>query len=208
MRETAAREAYLHRPVKLGAEAVSAARFEPDAQFLTPTGDFLKVMEHAYGFKVTRRTLQLYSSPHLRLLPRPLHIGGHISFYLHPEHTERLAAVLHLSGRLFMPLKAIRKLLKVFPERHYGLLLKGVLTPGDLEEFTDHIDRGLEVRDFLFFKVCRVLRALDEEHGDPRMQDESTRDKALFSMSRQFEKWLNSERRERAEAILSRGKAS
>ena len=35
------------------------------------------------------------------------------------------------------------------------------------------------------------------------MQDEATREKVLFSMSRQFEKWLNSESRGKIEAIIT-----
>lgn len=203
MQRTLRREDYLHRPIKTGADAVSSVRFEPDSEFLMETDAFINAVHHAYGFEVTRRTLQLYSSPQLKLLPPPIHKGGHKSYYLHPEHTQRLAAILYLGTRLFMPLKAIRKLLRVYPERHYGLLLKDVLTPQELTDFMDFFGRGLEVRDFLFYKVCRVLKALDEDHGDERMQDEATREKVLFSMSRQFEKWLNSERRGNIEAILN-----
>ena len=202
MRDTLRRDAYLNRSVKIGADAVSGVRFEPDSEFIMETGDFIRAIHSAYGFRVTRRTLQLYSSPQLKLLPPPIYVGGHRSYYLNPEHTQRLAAVLYLSTRLFMPLKAIRQLLRVFPERHYGLLLKGVLTPEELTDFTELFGRGLDVRDFLFYKASRVLKALDEEHGDEREQDEATKDKALFSMTRQFEKWMNGGRHHKVEAIL------
>jgi hypothetical protein len=202
MRNTSRRDAYAHRPIKTGADAVSEARFEPDSEFLMETDDFIDVIEKAYGFEVTRRTLQLYSSPQHKLLSPPIYIGGHRSYYLNPEHTQRLAAVLYLSTRLFMPLKAIRKLLRVFPERHYRVLLKGVLTPQELTDFTELFGQGLDVRDFLFYKVSRVLSALDEDHGEEREQDEATKDKALFSMARQFEKWMNSGRHHSVEAAL------
>lgn len=196
------REDYLHRPIKAGSDAVSQVRFEPDSEFLMETDDFIDSIRHAYGFEVTRRTLQLYSSPQLKLLPPPIHKGGHKSYYLNPEHTQRLAAILYLTTRLFMPLKAVRKLLRVYPERHYGVLLKGVLTPQELTDFTELFGQGLEVRDFLFYKVSRVLNALDEDHGDAREQDEATKDKALFSMARQFEKWMDTGRHHKVEAIL------
>lgn len=202
MRDTQRRDTHAHRPIKTGADAISDARFEPDSEFLMDTDDFIGVMDEVYGFEVTRRTLQLYSSPQFKLLPPPIYVGGHRSYYLNPEHTQRLAAVLYLSTRLFMPLKAIRKLLKVFPERHYGLLLKGVLTPQELTDFTELFGGDLGVRDFLFYKVGRVLSALDEEHGDEREQDQATKDKALFSMARQFEKWLDAGRYHDVEAAL------
>lgn len=202
MRDTLRREDHAHRPIKTGADAVSDVRFEPDSEFLMETDDFINAIHKAYGFQVTRRTLQLYSSPQLKLLPPPIYVGGHRSYYLNPEHTQRLAAILYLSTRLFMSLKAIRKLLRVYPERHYGLLLKGVLTPQELTDFTELFGRGLEVRDFLFYKVSRVLNAMDEEHGDEREQDEATKDKALFAMTRQFEKWMDTGRHHKVEAIL------
>lgn len=202
MRDTLRREDHAHRPIKTGADAVSDVRFEPDSEFLMETDDFINAIHKAHGFQVTRRTLQLYSSPQHKLLPPPIYVGGHRSYYLNPEHTQRLAAILYLSTRLFMPLKAIRKLLRVYPERHYGLLLKGVLTPQELTDFTELFGRGLEVRDFLFHKVSRVLKALDEDHGDERMQDEATKDKALFAMTRQFEKWMDTGRHHKVESIL------
>lgn len=202
MRDTLRREDYIHRPIKIGADAVADARYDPDSEYLMETDDFIRAVHNAYGFRVTRRTLQLYSSPQHKLLPPPIYVGGHRSYYLNPEHTQRLAAILYLSTRLFMPLKAIRKLLRVYPERHYGLLLKGVLTPQELTDFTELFGRGLEVRDFLFYKVSRVLNAMDEDHGDEREQDEATKDKALFSMTRQFEKWMDTGRHHKVEAIL------
>jgi DNA-binding transcriptional MerR regulator len=202
MREVIDRNAYRHRPIKSGTDAAESIRFEPDIEFVMRSSSFMKVMGEVYGLDVSRRTLQLYSSPQLQLLPPPVHKGGHISFYLHPEHTERLAAILHLSEKQFMPLKAIRKLLRVYPPRYYRLLLKNVLTTQELTDFHDFSGQGLELKDFLFNKICRVLMALDEDYDDPVGRDEAMTEKALFSMARQFEKWLNSDRRAKIEATL------
>jgi hypothetical protein len=202
MRHALNREDYLHRPIKAGAEAISTIRFEPDTQFMMETDEFISSMQHVYGFEVTRRTLQLYSSPQFKLLSPPIHKGGHKSYYLHPEHTERLAAVLHLSTKLFMPLKAIRSLLRVYPERHYSLILKDVLTSRDLAQFVETFGHGLEVKDFLFYKVSRVLRALDDSPEPESLQDEATRERALFKMTAELERWINSDRRRRVEHVF------
>lgn len=201
MRNELSREALGGREVLTGDAAVASADHDPGAEFLMPTSAFLKVMNSVYGFKVSRRTLQLYSSPQLQLLPRPLHIGGHISFYAHPEHTERLAVILHLAMRQFMPLKAIRKLLRVYPPRHYRLLLHDVLTPKELTDLQDFFDRGMEIKDLLFRKVCRILLALDTGF-DPRMHRQEAIDKELFAMVRQLEKWIDSSHRKDMEGWI------
>jgi len=88
MRDTLRREDYLHRPIKTGPDAVSSVRFEPDSEFLMETEDLINAIRIAHGFEVTRRTLQLYSSPQRKLLPPPIYRGGHKSYYLNPEHTQ------------------------------------------------------------------------------------------------------------------------
>jgi|GEM_PF-3509168 len=202
MRDSSRPQDYYDRPIKQGADALSTARFEPLTEFLIDSEEFIDVMQEVHGFEISRRTLQLYSSPRFKLLPQPIHKNGHRSYYAHPEHTERLAVILHLSTRLFMPLKAIRSLLRVYPERHYGLILKDVLTAQELNEFVEVFGHGLEVKDFLFHKVVRVLQALHESDEPEILKDETAKDKALFHSSHEFERWIHSEKRERTRHVL------
>jgi len=141
------------------------------------------------------------------MLPPPIHMDGHRSWYLHPEHTERLAVILHLNTKHFMPLKKIRELLRGYPERHYSILLKDVLTIRDLQEIVDHFGRGIEVKDFLFHKITRILRALEEDSNQPdSMHDQTTRDKVLIKKVGEFERWIHSEQRQDAEIALDYSK--
>lgn len=198
------KEAHAERRQLGYTEAFSELRHLKHTDFMVDPLTFLELMKDFYGFKITRRNLQLYHSPFLhRMLPPPIYMGGHRSWYLHPEHTERLAVIVHLNTKHFMPLKKIRHLLRGFPERHYGILLKDLLTVQDLDEIADHFGRGFEIKDFLFHKISRVLRALDDESDEPEsMHDEATRDKVLLRKASEYEHWLHSEKRKRAEVIL------
>ena len=198
------KQAYADRRQLDFTEAFSELRFKQHTDFMVDPLTFLELMREFYGFKITRRNLQLYHSPFLhRMLPPPIHMGGHRSWYLHPEHTERLAVIVHLNTKHFMPLKKIRHLLRGFPERHYGILLKDLLTIHDLDEIADHFGEGFQIKDFLFHKISRVLRALDDESDEPEaMHDDATRDKILIKKAAEYERWLHSERREHAEVLL------
>lgn len=201
---------YADRPRLDFADAFSELRFKRHSQFAVDPETFLELMKEFYGFKISRRNLQLYHSPFLhRMLPPPIHMDGHRSWYLHPEHTERLAVIVHLNTKHFMPLKKIRQLLRGYPERHYGILLRDVLTVKDLDEIVDHFGRGFEIKDFLFYKINRVLRALDEDSEEPEaMHDDATRDKVLIQNAAEYERWLHSERRQRVEDFLDEKPAS
>ena len=198
------RDAYADRPKLDFTDALSELRFKRHSQFAVGPETFLALMKEFYGFNITRRNLQLYHSPFLhRMLPPPVHMDGHRSWYLHPEHTERLAVIVHLNAKHFMPLKKIRLLLRGYPERYYGVLLKDVLTVRDLDEIVDHFGRGFEIKDFLFHKINRVLRALDDESDEPEsMHDQATRDKVLMKKAAEYERWLHSDKSHRAEVLL------
>ena len=202
------REKYADRPKLDFTEAYSQLSLFRHSQFAVGPETFLRLMKEFYGFKITRRNLQLYHSPFLhRMLPPPVHMDGHRSWYLHPEHTERLAVILHLNTKQFMPLKKIRELLRGYPERHYPILLKGVLTIQDLDEIVAHFGRGVEIKDFLFHKITRILRTLEEDSDQPdSMHDQATRDKVLIKKTAEFERWLHSERKHDVEVVLDYSK--
>jgi hypothetical protein len=206
MRYALNREDYLHRKILPRGEAFPEIRHNLDAEFLIETDDLIELIDLVYGFEVKRRTLQLYSSPQLKLLPPPIHIGGHRSYYLNPEHTERVAVILHLSAKLFMSLKAISSLLRVFPERHYGLILKNVLTAQELTEFVETFGHGLEVKDFLFHKISRILEALDDSREHISVKEDHARELALFKAARELERWLHGDGRQRVRAAFYTGR--
>jgi|CXWL01.1.fsa_nt_gi hypothetical protein len=200
------REDYIHRPVKTYAQAYGGpGPFQPGEEFLAETLDFIKLFRHLHQFTVTRRTLQLYSSPQLKLLPRPIHMGGHKSYYLNPEHTNRLAVVMHLATKLFLPLKTIQAVVRVYPEQHYDLILKGILTADELTNIVDQFERDFTVKDVLFFKVCRVLEALDEPYWDFMARHgkganelaEKHVDQTIIKLTHELERWIKSDLRRR-----------
>lgn len=138
----------------------------PDEKVLLEPREFMKLFKHLHGTELPRRTLQLYSSPQFKLLPPPLHKGGHISYYANPEHTQRLAVILHLRDKLRLSLKSIRKVLESYPAEHYHLILYGVLTGEELLDFPAFIQEGFNLKDVVFHKVTWLLTAMDKGYWD------------------------------------------
>jgi len=204
------REDYVQRPVMTYAQAYDGSgRFHPRQEFLMETADFIKLVRHIHRFTVTRRTLQHYSSPRLRLLPPPIHMGGHKSYYANPEHTDRLAVILHLATKLFLPLKTIQAVIRVYPAEHYDLILKGVFAAYDLTVMAEHFERGFQVKDVLFFKVSHVLQALDQPYWDYLNRHgkgasdlaEKHVDQELLKLTHEFERWIKADTRLRMEGL-------
>ncbi len=197
------REEYIHRPVKTYGQAYNNSGLsQPREEFLAETSDFIKIFRHLHRFAITRRTLQLYSSPQLKLLPRPIHMGGHKSYYANPEHTDRLAVVMHLATKLFLPLKTIQAVVRVYPEEYYDLILDGVFAANDLAEIAEHFVRGFKVKDVLFYKVCHVLKALDRpywgmaRHGKgANEQAEQHVDQTLLKLTHELRRWIKTDNR-------------
>lgn len=204
------REGWLQRPVMTYAQAYDGTgRFHPSQEFLIETGDFIKLFRHLHRFTVTRRTLQHYSSPQLRLLPPPIHKGGHKSYYANPEHTDRLAVVIYLVTKLFLPLKTIKALIRVYPPEHYDLILKGVFAANELTRSVELFERGFQVKDVLFYKVCHVMEALDRPywefmalHGNGANElAEKHVDQALIKLTHEFERWIKADNRLRMDGL-------
>ena len=137
---------------------------DPFQPCLLETREFLKLFEHVYRSKLPRSTLQLYSSPKFRLLPLPVHKGGFKSYYLNPEHTVRLAVVLHLQKKHYFPLLAIQKVVQDFPEEHYRFILENTLTGEEILDFAFLVREGYSIKDILFRKVSRVLEDIEEPY--------------------------------------------
>ncbi|MFH1724190.1 MAG: MerR family transcriptional regulator [Elusimicrobiota bacterium] len=153
------------RPIKTFEELYSPELFPLfEVPCLMETREFLKQFHQVHKQRVSRRTLQLYSSPQLKLLPLPIHRGGHKSYYLNPEHTNRLAVILYLQTKLYFPLKAIQKVVRNFPEEHYRLILNGTLSGEEILDFALLISKGYDLRDIIYRKVCHTLEAIDDPY--------------------------------------------
>jgi hypothetical protein len=89
-------------------------------------------VEALCGHAADRRTVQFYSSPQLRLLSLPVYKFGHTSYYLHPEHTHRLAVILHLRRKYYFPARLLRQILETLSPAHYGFILRDELSAQDI----------------------------------------------------------------------------
>jgi len=156
------------RPTKtfkqLRAEAVET-RLDEEKVLLEPA-EFLKLIKHLYGTDIDRPTLQLYSTPRFKLLPPPIHKGGHVSYYLNPEHTQRLGVLLYLRDKLRMQLKDIRKVLDSYPAEYYHLILNGVLIGEELLDFPALLKADFKLKDVVFYKVAGMLSAMNKGYWD------------------------------------------
>jgi len=140
-------------------------RIDEEKVLLEPA-EFIKLVKHLYGTDIDRPTLQLYSTPRFQLLPPPVHRGGHVSYYLNPEHTQRLGALLHMRDKLHMQLKDIREVLDVFPADYYHLILSGVLADDELLDFPVLLKEGYNVKDVVFYKITEMLAAVDKNYWE------------------------------------------
>lgn len=156
------------RPTKtfkqLRAESVES-RMDEEKVLLEPA-EFLKLIKHLYGTEIDRPTLQLYSTPRFKLLPPPIHKGGHVSYYLNPEHTQRLGVLLYLRDKLRMQLKDIQKVLDSYPTEYYHLILSGVLTGEELLDFPALLKADFKLKDVVFYKVAGMLAAMNKGYWD------------------------------------------
>ena len=86
-------------------------------KFLVRSDHFLRMFNEDFKLKgdkaVSRRTLQFYSSPQMRLFPLPKYLNRHTAYYLFPDHYNLLGAIWAMRSRFFMPLGLIRAILKV-----------------------------------------------------------------------------------------------
>lgn len=149
---------------KLCAEAVET-RLDEEKVLLEPA-EFLKLIKYLYDTDIDRPTLQLYSTPRFKLLPPPVHKGGHVSYYLNPEHTQRLGVLLHLRDKLRMQLKDIREVLDSYPAEYYNLILNGVLTDDELLDFPALLKAGFKLKDVVFYKVADMLAAMNKGYWE------------------------------------------
>lgn len=150
------KQIYEYRPEEFFADPYQSCLMEAE--------EFLKLFAHLHQFKVSRRNLQLYSSPAYQFIPLPIHKGGYKAYYLNPEHTEALAVAMTLQHKLFFPVQAIQKVMKDYPTEHYRYILQGTLKGEDILESAFLVKEGFDIKDVLYRQVSRVLDDIEEPY--------------------------------------------
>jgi len=145
----------------------------PGAGALLNCGEFLKMVEILSGQAVTRRTLQFYSSPQHRLMPLPVYARRHTAYYFHPEHTRRMAVIMHLRNRYFLPINVLRRVLSELAPDHYELVMRDAFTAEDLTRIGALDNRWPLMREAIYGRVLRLLSITEafEPSGRPRRAD-------------------------------------
>ncbi len=158
------------RPIMTCAELCAK---EPGAAALLQWDEFLKMVELMSGEALTRRTLQLYSSPQFRLVPLPIYAKRHTAHYLHPEDTGRLALVLHLRTKYFLPIKVLRQVLAELSPEHYDLVHRDAFTAEEISRLGALENRWPLMRELIFKRVHRLLRTAHtfEKYGEARLPE-------------------------------------
>ncbi|MDE2236547.1 MAG: hypothetical protein KGO96_00870 [Elusimicrobia bacterium] len=166
-------ESIKSRPVVTCEELCAAGSpYGAPRKALLTAGEFLKMVRVISGHSLSRRTLQLYSSPGLRLLPLPIHFRGNTAHYLHPEHTVRCALLLHLREAYFLPLNLVKEVLDAVSDEHCDLILSGVLSAQDLIRLARDgakawLKEALVGRAARSLEAARVLGKTIEQAGEP-----------------------------------------
>lgn len=149
--------------------------------------EFLKAVEALSGHSVGRRWLQFYSSPRMRLMPLPVYARRHTAHYLHPESTLRLALIVHLRTRYFLPIKLVREILATLPAEHYRLILKDGLSVEEIRLLARPESRGISPQGLIYRRVAKLL-ALADSCGQAGPRDAEAADERAAAT--RFQRWI------------------
>jgi len=141
---------------------------------LLETKEFVKYFNAAAekkqlpSWKITQRTLQFYSSPNLRLMPKPILRGGHKGHYEVPGHFMRLQTIQKLKQVYFLPLWLIREVIEETPAPIWHTLVYMGLPTNELLEMLPYTKKLGEL-DLMRYQTCKSLaqRAFLSRAGDP-----------------------------------------
>jgi hypothetical protein len=150
---------------------------------LLETKEFIKFFNAAAeknklpSWKISQRSLQFYSSPSLRVMPKPILRGGHKGHYEVPEHFMRLRTIQNLKQTYFLPLWLIREVLHETPEPIWHNLIHLALPANELLEMLPHTKK-LGDLDLMQYQACKLLaqRAFLSRAGGPPANMEDTFD--------------------------------
>lgn len=152
--------------------------------------EFMRLTEALTGYALTRRALQFYSSPQVRLMPLPVYSEGHRAHYLHPEHTLRLGAALRLRKRHFFPLKLVKDVLEGLPPDFFGLVIRDLLSAQDVRHLALG-DASISFTHQLLLERC--TRDLTRDSAEDFSQDGEPDASELRAALTGFDDWTESE---------------
>jgi hypothetical protein len=136
---------------------------------LIETAEFIELLEALFDFKVTAKTLKMYASPRVKLLPAAVKKDGK-SCYVYPDQLDRIGFTLALRQTYHLPLNSIRELNKHFPADARHLVLERKMTIEELLDLAKMMPRGFAVKDLVMAKTCDLM-----------VQDTLSPSRALFA---------------------------
>lgn len=134
-------------------------------RFLLEANEFIKYFNHVlelHGSKaISRRTLQFYGSPELRLFPLPIYQNRHTAHYIYPDHFWLLCVIWTLRERFFLPIKHIRALVRELPLERYELVINWDGSAEELERTIPLFKAGFDYEDWINYTASKKLLTKD-----------------------------------------------
>jgi len=128
----------------------------PPGRVLIEASDFVNMLETVGGFKLSQRVLLTYSSPRINLLEPPVKKDGK-TFYIFPDHFDRMGIILTLRQAYNLPLATIRELIEHFPKDQHELIVERKFEIGDLLDLAKILKTGYGLKDLIMAKACDLL---------------------------------------------------
>ncbi|MBI4057253.1 MAG: hypothetical protein HY399_06875 [Elusimicrobia bacterium] len=125
-------------------------------EFIKYFNHFAETKKIPSSWRISRRTLQFYSSPQIRLMPLPAYRNGHKSHYLYPDHINRLFAIQKLKEKFFFPLWLIREIIGQTPGEFLIALEHIDIPPNELLDMLPLVKKIALAR-LLRYEACQAL---------------------------------------------------
>ena len=183
-------------------------------KFLVRSDHFLRMFNEDFKLKgdkaVSRRTLQFYSSPQLRLFPLPKYLNRHTAYYLFPDHYELLGAIWTMRSKLFMPIDMIRAILKVTDRDLYRMIMDWDESPEALIDAVMMDKADYEPEEFHLYRASKDLMTEALIHSLVRHNTEAEVKRAMVhELTEKYVKirdWIESGRAGKFVAALAKGR--
>jgi hypothetical protein len=165
-------------------------------KYLVRSDHFLRMFNEDFkltGKKaVSRRTLQFYGSPQLRMFPLPKYQNRHTAYYLFPDDYDLLGVIWTMRSRLFMPLNAVRAILKIAHRDLYQQIIFWNESPEALVDMVLMYNTDFEPEDLQLYRVAKdvmteaYMHSVVRHNGDraQRLMVEELTEKYVRSTSR------------------------
>jgi hypothetical protein len=183
-------------------------------RFLLEAGEFVGYFNHVldlHGKKaISRRTLQFYGSPQLRLFPLPIYQNRHTAHYVYPDHFMLLCVIWTLRERFFLPIKNIRDLIRGLPADKHELVIGWDGSAEELREAVPLFKAGFDYEDFINYAASKKLLTKDVYLPALAKRSERQLKKDLLGKLahevKGIREWISSGRGARYFAAMSRGR--